>query len=335
VRTAAATLRVVPRAVVRLPRLLSPSAHWRRRLIAIVVLAAALSAGYFFWLRDSSLVRVEHVRVSGLDTPDAARVRAKLAVAARKMTTLNLNPAALRRAVADEPVVHSLTVQADFPHGLTIQIVENRPVAMLVAGGRELAVAPDGTVLPGAKVARALPAVRVGRLPERGQMLDGPALERVAVAAAAPPRLLARVDSISIQDGRGAVAELQDGPPIYFGRPIELERKWVAAAGVLAQQSSRGATYIDVRMPERPVAGGLGIEQQPQGEAQAPPPGSAAGAPSVIYASPGQAAGTPAQPQQTAGVTPQTQAQTTGTASQSGLSSGAAPAQPTATNPQP
>jgi cell division protein FtsQ len=295
------------------------------------VLAAALAAGYHFWLRDSSLVRVERVTVTGLDTPDAARVRAKLGAVARKMTTLHLNVAALRRAVADEPVVHSLTATADFPHGLRIQIVENQPVALLVAGGRELPVAPDGTVLEGAQITGHLPAIHVGQLPDRRQMPDGPARDRLAVAAAAPPRLLARVESISIQHGRGAVAELQGGPPIYFGRSVQLERKWVAAAGVLAQQSSQGATYIDVRMPERPVAGGLGLEQQPQAEAQ----GAGGGSPGVIYASPGPVGGGRVQPQQTQPQVPAVPSQTAGIPSQSASTAAPALSQPPTTNPQP
>jgi cell division protein FtsQ len=331
VRTAVATLLVLPRVAAGLPRVLTPSAHWRRRLVALAVLAAALAAGYFFWLRDSSLVRVERVTVTGLDTPDAARIRAKLGAAARKTTTLHLNVAALRRAVADEPVVHSLTVSPDFPHALRIEIVENRPVALLVADGRELAVAPDGTVLEGAEITSPLPAIRVGRLPDRGQMPDGPARARLAVAAAAPPRLRARVESISIEHGRGAVAQLKGGPPVYFGRSVELERKWVAAAGVLAQDSSRGATYIDVRMPERPVAGGFGLEQQPQAEAQ----GSGGGSPGVIYASPGPVGGGPVQPQGTQPQVPSSSSQSAGIPSQSASTAAPTPTQPSPTNPQP
>jgi cell division protein FtsQ len=259
----------LPRAIVRLPRAAVPGPHGRRRLVALALLLAALGAAYTFWLRDSSLVRVQHVAVSGLDRSDASRIHAKLAEAASRMTTLHVDEAALRRAVADEPIVQSISVQTDFPHGLKISIVQNRPVAMLVAGGREVAVAPDGTLLEGVKVSGSVPIIRLGALPGNGHLPDGPARERVFVAAAAPPRLLARVESISIEHGRGAVAQLTDGPVIIFGRPAALGRKWVAAAAVLAQRSSQGATFIDVRMPERPVAGGLGVQLDPQPQAEA------------------------------------------------------------------
>jgi len=277
------TLGRLPRAVALLPRAVALGPHGRRRLIALSLLVAALAALYMFWLRDSSLVRVERVSFSGVSaTPDGARVRAKLTEAAGRMTTLHFDADALRKAVADEPTVHSLSVQSDFPHGLKIEIVENQAVALLVSPGRSVAVAADGTVLAGSKVPSGLPTVRVAALPPGARVPGGATRDRVAVAGAAPPRLLARVDSISIQHGRGAVAQLQHGPAVIFGRPVELDRKWAAAAAVLAQRSSAGATYIDVRMPERPVAGGLGLQGDPQPQAQVggavpaevPPPGS-------------------------------------------------------------
>jgi cell division protein FtsQ len=321
------------------PRAIRLSPHWRRRMLALLLLASALGAGYLFWLRDSSLVQVERVTVTGLDTPDAARVRAELTGAARRMTTLHVDAAALRRAVADEPIVQSLTVHSHFPHALTIEVVENKPVAVLVAGGRQVAVAPDGTLLRGAKVEPGLPLVRVGKLPTGGRLPDGAARERVAVAAAAPPRLLSRVESISIQPGRGAVAQLRRGPAIYFGMPIELPRKWEAATAVLAQRSSQGATYIDVRMPDRPVAGGLALQEQPQAEAQPPPPGSAPGSPDVLPANPAAAppaagAAAPAQPQPPAGPAQASPATAAPTA-QATAAPPATTAQPAPTNAQP
>jgi cell division septal protein FtsQ len=254
--------------------------------MVLVLLGVALGAGYVFWLRDSSLVRVQKVTVTGIDTADGASVRAKLTAAGRQMTTLHVNAGALRRAVADEPIVHSLTVHSDFPHGLKIEIVQNRPVALLVARGRQVAVAPDGTVLDGVKVSGGLPTIDVASLPASARMTHGPARDRVAVAAATPARLLWRVETISVQHGRGAVAELKDGPVVIFGRAVELERKWAAAAAVLAQRSSQGATYIDVRMPDRPVAGGLNLEQDPQPQPEGAPPGAAPGSPGIVPAVP-------------------------------------------------
>jgi cell division protein FtsQ len=314
----------VPRAVVTAPRSLSLTPRTRRRLLALLLLALALGAGYMLWFRDSSLVRVEKVTVTGIHTADGPKVRAKLTAAARHMTTLHVNAAALRLAVADEPSVHSLSVEADFPHGLRITVVENRPVALLVGGGRQVAVAPDGTVLDGVKPDGSLPTIDVGGLPSSARMPAGPARERVAVAAAAPSRLLPRIESISVQHGRGAVAELKDGPVVIFGRAEALDRKWAAATAVLAQRSSQGATYVDVRMPERPVAGGLDLEQDPQAQPEGTAPGAAPGSPGILPAVPPAAATATATPGVTAtGTTPAAPATTTDPQQTAGADTGA------------
>lgn len=261
----------------------------------LALAAAVLGAGYLLWFRDSSLVRVERVAVTGLDTPDGPRVRAELAAAARNMTTLHVDESALQAAVRNEPLVRSLSVESSFPHKLVIQVVENRPVAMLTAGGRELPVAPDGTLLPGARSETSLPAIRLRVLPARGGRIESPSVRLlVAVAGAAPAPLLGRMSFVSREPGRGLVVGLRQGPSIWLGEPVDLAAKWQAAVAVLAQPSSRGASYIDVRMPSRPVAGGLDTSAlQGQASAQSPPAGSLPGAPAPISAAPSS---TPAPP---------------------------------------
>src|ERR1700737_2525770 len=77
---------------------------WCRRRLRIALLstlgALPLLAGGWLWLRDSSLVSVERVQVSGVHGPDAHAIEAALAGAARHMTTLDVRPGALRAAVA-------------------------------------------------------------------------------------------------------------------------------------------------------------------------------------------------------------------------------------------
>ncbi|MEA2428605.1 MAG: cell division protein FtsQ, partial [Thermoleophilaceae bacterium] len=155
-------VRLLPRAFLLVPRAVAAGpVHWRRRLIALTLIAAALTAGYMFWFRDSSLVRVERVDVVGLSAaPGAARLRADLTAVAQRMTTLHVDEAGLRAVVADAPVVHAIEITPRFPHGLTIDVIENRPVALLVAGGHNVPIAADGTLLPGVDTTMTLPSVR-------------------------------------------------------------------------------------------------------------------------------------------------------------------------------
>jgi cell division septal protein FtsQ len=251
----------------RLPRLrLASARHWRRRLVVLALLAAALTAGYFFWLRDSSLVRVEQVTVKGLaTTPGAPELRTQLSEAARSMTTLHLDEHKLREIASQHPVVHSIEIQPDFPHGLTITVTENEPVALVSAGDRSVPVAADGTVLEGLETDASLPTIRTETLPDERRVPGGETLHRVTAAAAAPEDVRAKIASIAVTPEHGYVAQIEKGPEVWLGGDGRLRLKWEAATAILAEESAQGASYIDVRIPERGVAGGLTITEEPQG----------------------------------------------------------------------
>jgi cell division protein FtsQ len=78
------------------------------------------------------------------------------------------------------------------------------------------------------------------------------------VAATAPSALAVRISSIGHAGARGLVVRLRNGPLLIFGNGSDAAAKWAGAAAVLADPSSRGASYLDLRVPDRPVAGGLG-----------------------------------------------------------------------------
>ncbi len=321
-----AVARLLPRAFTFVPRVVGAgSVHWRRRLLVLALLAALLTGAYMFWFRDSSLVRVERVRVVGLAAaPDVPRLRAALTAAGKEMTTLHVDDARLRSVVANAPVVRAVTAEPDFPHGLTIRVTENRPVALLSAGGHNVPVAADGTVLQGVDIPSTLPSVRTGGLPTH-RLGSGNAFDRVTVAAAAPAALLPKISSITLQPGKGYVAQVTNGPAVWLGGLARLDMKWDAAAAVLAQQSAAGASYIDVRLPERPVAGGVDAPSDPQPGPEAAAPGAVPGSPAPIPADPtGSTAATTPATTPTTPTTPTTSTQPT-----------VPPAATTPQNPQP
>ena len=137
----------------------------RFALGAVVLIVAGGLLGGFLWLRDSSLVRVEHVKITGLTTRDAPAIRRTLRQAATRMTTLHYDARALERAVDAFPAVQSVSVAADLPKTLEIRVREHRPVAALQTGdGRRVAVASDGTLLPRSRRG-SLPSVKVDSSP--------------------------------------------------------------------------------------------------------------------------------------------------------------------------
>jgi cell division protein FtsQ len=257
----AATLalrRVSPRRLATVAlRQMSP--RFKRRLLGLLAASVVLTALYQFWFRDSSLVEVQQVQVIGLTTSDAARVRGALTSAGKTMTTLNVDRAALERAVEVYPVVRTVEAQPDFPHGLRIHVIEYRPAAIAVAGAQRVPVAGDGTVLRGIRIDGRLPHIDVNG-PIGPKALDDPiASGAAAVAGAAPSVLRTRIDHVD-RTAQGYVATLRDGPDLIFGHPAQLRAKWAAAARVLADQDAQGATYVDLRLPGRPAVGGLAAE---------------------------------------------------------------------------
>ena len=239
-----------------------------RGLAAIVVLAGLLAGGWL-WVRDSGLARVTEVRVTGASTSDEGRIRAALERAARDMTTLHLREQALYDAVAPYPSVAGLRIDADFPRGLAVEVLEHRPVAALEVDGRRTPVSGGGIVLTGVQADRDLPSIRGKQVPGE-RVEDARTREALAIADAAPQELLARGDRLW-WGSQGLTMDMREGPPLVFGTRDDAAAKWAAAARVLAEPSAAGATYLDLRIPGRVAAGGLGPVLQ-EGAPEEPQP---------------------------------------------------------------
>ncbi|MGA2166118.1 MAG: FtsQ-type POTRA domain-containing protein, partial [Solirubrobacteraceae bacterium] len=162
--------------------------------MALAVLA--LLGGGWLLLRNSSLVAVERVQVTGVQGVDAGPIDTALRGAARGMSTLNFNVGALRAAVAPFPVVRDLSVSTSFPHSLRIHVVEQLPVAVVSVGGAHTAVAADGVVLGPDLLASErvpLPALTLAAgspAPLGGHVEDATARSELGVLGAAPRVLL-------------------------------------------------------------------------------------------------------------------------------------------------
>jgi cell division protein FtsQ len=233
------------------------SPRTRRWLLAAAATCLVLAGGYHFWLRDSSLVAVQRVTITGVTTSDAQRVRVALTSAAHTMTTLHVDHGGLDRAVQGYPVVRKLEVSTDFPHGLRIRVIEHHPAAIAVGDDGRMPVAGDGTILRGMSAEGHLPTIHVDGSLGTTRLGNREALAAAAIAGGAPAPLRSRIDEIRRDSEDGLVAELRDGPELIFGDASRVRAKWAAAARVLADLEARGASYVDLRIPDRPAAGGL------------------------------------------------------------------------------
>src|SRR6185312_13427446 len=92
---------------------------------------------------------------------------------------------------------------------------------------------------------------------------------------------LARDAVRAYDSAKGLTVVLRGGLLAYFGDAARPRAKWLALARVLADAGSAGATYVDVRVPDRPAAGfppGVAPPAVDGGEAEAEGAGPAASA---------------------------------------------------------
>ena len=233
----------------RLPRL-----PWQL-LAGLALTLIGLALGWL-WFRDSSFAAVERVAITGTTSSEQEQVREALEAAAAGMSTLHPDATALKESVEPFSSVADVRVRADFPHDLRIEVVEHEPVATVETSGSRVPATGGGLVLDGVR-SEDLPTVESASAPRDGHVQDRKALAALQVAAAAPPALRARSERVFWGDD-GIAAELRDGPELIFGSAGSARDKWTAAARVLAEDSSAGAAYLDLRVPRLVAAGGVG-----------------------------------------------------------------------------
>lgn len=224
--------------------------HWFRLGMGLLV-AGVVLFGLFFLLKGSSLFAVKKVEVIGVTGARADRIKN----ASLGQSTLDFDEEAVRIAADGKPPIRSIKVETHPMHGVTVTVVLYQPVA--AAGlnpGALQAVSADGTVLPGVSVS-GLPVVQTAVA--GGFVKDKVILESLRVLSAAPSQLRRRVKAFAKDPKFGLFATMDNGTKIYFGDASMAKTKWAAASTVLADPKAAGADYVDVRVPRRPVVGGV------------------------------------------------------------------------------
>jgi cell division protein FtsQ len=227
----------------------------RRRVLAAAVALLALYGLYMFWFRDLSVFAIHDVTIKGATTNER-EIKSAVEGVAGDMTTLHIKDDELRDAVARFPTVASVAAGTSFPHGLQVTITERLPVAFVRVHGQETGVSADGYLLAGADFdAKALP--RIEGVSVHGVRLDDDAAAQAAILGATPAPLKNRITASSWNDDEGGVVvDLNNGPEIRFGDGLRASDKWQAAVAVLSSDERGSPSYLDVSVPDRPVAGG-------------------------------------------------------------------------------
>jgi cell division protein FtsQ len=162
---------------------------------------------------------------------------------------------------------------------MSIRVVEQPAVAALTVAGTKTAVTANGVVLGPGLASGSLPTIAGASLPSPGQPLHNAALLSAVAVLGAAPAPLAKQVTRAYSSTKGLTLVMHSGLRAYFGDGTSPHAKWLSLSRVLADPSSAGASYVDVRLPERPAAGFPGgvAPSSTTSEAEASSPGSSGG----------------------------------------------------------
>jgi cell division protein FtsQ len=199
---------------------------------------------------------VTRVEVAGAPADVRAQVQKALAPLAGK-SLLALDGSALVRRIEALPTIVSARYDRTFPHTLRVRVVPETPVAVLRRGADAWILSARGRVVSRveARTVPGLPRVWVpaktavaagGFVPDD---IGGAAARALAFAARFP----AHIATASSRHGE-LIFRLRSGIELRLGEPNDVRLKLAIARRALPRLPAT-ATYLDVSVPERPVAG--------------------------------------------------------------------------------
>jgi cell division protein FtsQ len=228
---------------------------------ALVIAFSLLGAGAlaYFTARETSVFAVRSIEISGAPPGVAAHVRAALRPLEGE-SLLRVGRSGIESRLAGLSDVAGVTFDRDFPHTLRLVVTPAHSIVVLRRGPLAWVVSNDGRVVRSAGMLSAprLPRVWVPRATavDVGSTLADADAQRAihAVAVARTGRLAVRIKTV-----RSSADELTfvlaSGLEIRFGDDADLALK-VAVARRIVPLLDRWSTYVDVSVPERPIADG-------------------------------------------------------------------------------
>ncbi|MCC6396728.1 MAG: FtsQ-type POTRA domain-containing protein [Bacteroidetes bacterium] len=231
-------------------------------LMTLVVVSGAIAIGASVWKGD---LAVHKVMTEGNNIV-ATESLVRLAAVPRNLPLGELDLAAIRKRVLQNPYIKEASVHRDFPDRVLIRVEERVPVASLVSQ-KLLYVDEEGVILPGVQSefvfdlpvitgAQRVQECRAGKRITHPTLLE--ALHVVLAADRMGGTLRRRISEVHLQgNGELLLYTAEYGIPVHFGRGsivdklILLESFWTT---VVSGQGGRALRAVDVRFADQVVA---------------------------------------------------------------------------------
>ena len=214
--------------------------------------------------RETPLFGVRAIEVTG--APPGVQRQVERALEDRRGESLvGLDLDTAETDIAALSTVAAVSFDRAYPHTLRVTVVPERPVAVVRQGAAAFVVSERGRVI--ASVPRTkrpeLARIWVARdvQLEPGTIVDGDL--RIAVGAVAPlagVRFPGRVVSVATEENQ-LTLRLGSGLELRLGEPTHVDLK-LAVAGRVLPLLPAGSGYVDLSVPDRPVAGPPTLDSQ-------------------------------------------------------------------------
>ncbi len=220
------------------------------RFLAVTCLLCAVAA-----FPGSALFALDRVTVRGTANLTADDVLRRIGIRPGD-SAFQVDAAAIRRRLREDPRIADAAVALAFPHRLTVTIRERAPVAALASGDGYVLLGADGVAIaraaaPGPALPLVvdrlhLPWVQPGTPVPSARVRFG-----VSAAAALPPDLRSIVIGARVDTAGDVELETRDGVWLKLGDAQGLAERLELAPRVLAAIQARGirARYLDLRVP--------------------------------------------------------------------------------------
>ena len=222
----------------------------------------ALALALYVIARQPSVFAVRELRVEGAPRGLSRQVEHELAYL-QGHSLVTLDGDALIARVEALPQVRSASYDRAFPHSLVLTVVPERPAAVLRRGAEAWLLSARARAMGQVALHSHLRLPRVWA-PKTVEVAAGKIVGDDVVRAAVVALPDSRVDALPVRirtarsrDGELAFV-LVNGLELRLGDPFEIALKLAAAREILpkvAAPAGGGPKYLDVSVPERPVAG--------------------------------------------------------------------------------
>lgn len=227
-----------------------------------VIYIFLVTVGLYFFIH-SPVFNLKHINVTGNSLLDEEKI-ISLSQLNSGQNIMKIKKDEIIDLISVHPFVKEVQIRRQFPNTLEIQIIERKPVGLLVCPDGFIQVSEEGYFLSlirdiGDYNLPVLSGISLDELPGPGQLINNPGLNvALQIIKESPVRLLENIVEINIGNEKHILAYTLEGIEIRLGSMDNISRKLTDLNDILLDFSNNGIDpakieYLDLRFSGPPV----------------------------------------------------------------------------------